>query len=105
MNKSKCKVCGSAHTIKYGIRNGMQLDPNIQILLPESTTQFDPIETLYAQNTTQSDPYAKNLCQTKTNSKSKQILCTFAAIIKLNHNEIRTFTSRTVPWKGRDSVG
>lgn len=43
MNKSKCKVCGSAHTIKYGIRNDMQLDPNIQILLPESTTQFDPL--------------------------------------------------------------
>ena len=43
MNKSKCKVCGSAHTIKYGIRNGMQLDPNIQILLPEPTTQFDPL--------------------------------------------------------------
>ena len=24
MNKSKCKVCGSAHTIKYGTRNGVQ---------------------------------------------------------------------------------
>ena len=24
MNKSKCKVCGSVHTIKYGTRNGVQ---------------------------------------------------------------------------------
>ena len=24
MNKSKCPVCGSKHTIKYGVRNGIQ---------------------------------------------------------------------------------
>ena len=25
MNKKKCQVCGSSHTVKNGIRNGVQL--------------------------------------------------------------------------------